>query len=103
MAFDFSSFKRLARIFLIGSMLGVVAAPALAAQAGPLQYQSARGSNGADSGDGNPCDPRSGHRRDGQGMSAYCDAQPKFSQHGNDNARRPASSAFGLQFDAEGY
>lgn len=102
MAFDFSSCKRVARIFLIGLTLGIVATPVLAAQASPLQYQS-RNFNGADNGDGNPCDARSGHRRDGQGMSAYCDAQPKYSQHGNDNARHPGASAFGLQFDTEGY
>ena len=102
MAFDLSSCKRVARIVVIGLTLGALATPVAAAQAGQLQYQS-RNSSSADNGDGNPCDTRSGHRRDGQGMSAYCDAQPKFSQHGNDGSRRPASSAFGLQFDTEGY
>lgn len=105
MAFDYSSCKRLLRVFLVALSLGMVFAPALAAPLGPLQYQSARGSNGADGfNNSNPCDLRSGQRRlDGQGASQYCDAEPKYSLHSNDSGRHPGSSAFGLQFDTEGY
>jgi hypothetical protein len=103
MAFDDRTFKRLARTALIGFALVTAVAPVPAA---PLQYQSDR--NGSTSnaypGERNPCDPLPGQRHvEEQGSADYCNDQPKYVLHGSDAPRRPGSSAFGLQFDTEGY
>ena|SRR5437867_8949811 len=103
MTFDYRTFKRLARTALIFVALGTVAAPVAAA---PLQYQSDRNgsSNSVYPGDSNPCDPHPARRQvEGQGSTNYCDDQQKYVLRGSDTPRRPASSAFGLQFDTEGY
>lgn len=105
MACDYRSFKRFALIALIIAAPGTVAAP-VAVVAAPLVYQSDPNAsiNSGYPGDRNPCDPRPGHRQvEGKGSLNYCDNQPKYVLRGNDSPRRPGSSAFGLQFDTEGY
>ena len=103
MAFDYPIFKRLVRTALIGFVLAIAAAPVSAA---PLQYQSDRNgsSNNAYPSESYPCDQRLGQRQvEGQRGANYCKDQPKYLQHGSNAPRRPGPSAFGLQFDTEGY
>ena len=103
MAFDYRTFKRLARTALIGFAIAIAAVPVSAA---PLQYQSDRNgsSDNAYPGETHPCDQTLGQRQvEGQGGTNYCKDQPKYLQHGSNAPRRPGPSAFGLQFDTEGY
>jgi len=104
MAVRLKSFKCLLGVGLAAALLAgpMLAVPSFAAQF--RQFQGSRSNSGAFNLDQNACPPGMVHRR---GTAECYDPQADQSRNNSfrsdNNARRPGSSAFGLQFDTGDY